>query len=76
METTGIGSAAIHELKDELLHWLCRYEEKLNEAEELMYWTAAAMRQADQTLANSPCCMCMPQIMEAYTWFDQAIKLS
>jgi hypothetical protein len=53
MEITTIGSDAIHELKDELVHWLRRYEEKLNEAEELLYRTAAAMRQADQTLADN-----------------------
>jgi Pre-toxin TG len=53
MEITGIGSDAIHELNDELVHWLHRYEEKLNEAEELLYRTAAAMHQADQTLADN-----------------------
>jgi Pre-toxin TG len=53
MEITTIGSDAIHELKDELVHWLRRYEEKLNEAEELLYRTAAAMRQTDQTLADN-----------------------
>ncbi|AEH48342.1 pre-toxin TG domain-containing protein [Parageobacillus thermoglucosidasius] len=53
MEIPGIGSAAIHELTDELIHWLDRYEEKLNEAEELLYRTAAAIRQADQTLADN-----------------------
>jgi hypothetical protein len=53
MEITGIGSDAIYELKDELIHWLDRYEEKLNEAEELLYRTAAAIRQADQTLADN-----------------------
>jgi hypothetical protein len=53
MEITTIGSDAIHELKDELIHWLRRYEEKLNEAEELLYRTAAAMRQTDQTLADN-----------------------
>ncbi|WP_420768690.1 pre-toxin TG domain-containing protein [Parageobacillus thermoglucosidasius] len=53
MEIPGIGSAAIQELTDELLHWLRRYEEKLNEAEELLYRTAAAIRQADQTLADN-----------------------
>jgi hypothetical protein len=52
MEITTIGSDSIHELKDELIHWLRRYEEKLNEAEELLYRTATAMRQADQTLAD------------------------
>ncbi|MGG3919286.1 pre-toxin TG domain-containing protein, partial [Parageobacillus thermoglucosidasius] len=53
MEIPGISSAAIHELTDELIHWLQRYEEKLNEAEELLYRTAAAIRQADQTLADN-----------------------
>ncbi|MED4906382.1 pre-toxin TG domain-containing protein [Parageobacillus thermoglucosidasius] len=53
MEIPGISSAAIHELTDELLYWLRRYEEKLNEAEELLYRTAAAIRQADQTLADN-----------------------
>jgi predicted nucleic acid-binding Zn-ribbon protein len=52
MEIPGIGSDAIHELKDDLVHWLDRYEEKLNEAEELLYRTAAAISQADQTLAD------------------------
>ena len=53
MEIPGIGSAAIRELTDELIHWLDRYEEKLNEAEELLYRTDAAIRQADQTLADN-----------------------
>jgi Pre-toxin TG len=53
IEIPGIGSDAIHELRDELLHWLRRYEEKLNEAEELLYRTAASIRQADQTLADN-----------------------
>jgi hypothetical protein len=35
MEIPGIGSDAIHELKDELVHGLHRYKEKLNEAEGL-----------------------------------------
>jgi hypothetical protein len=66
MEIPGIGSDAIHELKDELLHWLRRYEEKLNEAEELLYRTAAAMRQADQTLADS-----MKEFgLELLGWYD------
>jgi hypothetical protein len=47
MEIPGVGSDAINELKDELFHWLQRYEEKLNEAEELLYRTAAVMRQAE-----------------------------
>jgi 4-hydroxyphenylpyruvate dioxygenase-like putative hemolysin len=37
MEIPGVGSDAIDELKDELFHWLQRYEEKLNEAEELLF---------------------------------------
>lgn len=66
MEIPGIGSAAIHELKDELIHWLRRYEEKLNEAEELLYRTAAAMRQADQTLADN-----MKKFsLELLGWYD------
>jgi uncharacterized protein YukE len=66
MEIPGIGSAAIHELTDELVHWLHRYEEKLNEAEELLYRTAAAMRQADQTLADN-----MKEFgLELLGWYD------
>ncbi|BDG45867.1 pre-toxin TG domain-containing protein [Parageobacillus sp. KH3-4] len=66
MEIPGIGSAAIHELTDELLHWLRRYEEKLNEAEELLYRTAAAIRQADQTLADN-----MKEFgLELLGWYD------
>jgi Pre-toxin TG/ribonuclease len=66
MEIPGIGSAAIHELTDELVHWLHRYEEKLNEAEELLYRTAAAMRQADQTLADN-----MREFgLELLGWYD------
>jgi uncharacterized protein YukE len=66
MKIPGIGSATIHELKDELLHWLRRYEEKLNEAEELLYRTAAAMRQADQTLADN-----MKEFgLELLGWYD------
>jgi ElaB/YqjD/DUF883 family membrane-anchored ribosome-binding protein len=53
IEITGIGSDAIHELKDELVHWLHRYEEKLNEAEELLCRTAAAIRQADEMIADN-----------------------
>jgi Pre-toxin TG len=53
MKIPSISTAAIDSLKDELIHWLARYEEKLNEAEELLYRTAAAMRQADQTLADN-----------------------
>ncbi|QPA32240.1 pre-toxin TG domain-containing protein [Thermaerobacillus caldiproteolyticus] len=66
MEIPGIGSAAIHELTDELIHWLQRYEEKLNEAEELLYRTAAAIRQADQTLADN-----MKEFgLELLGWYD------
>jgi hypothetical protein len=66
MEIPGIGSDAIHELRDELLHWLRRYEEKLNEAEELLYRTAAAIRQADQTLADN-----MKEFgLELLGWYD------
>ncbi|BDG33623.1 hypothetical protein PthBH41_33350 [Parageobacillus thermoglucosidasius] len=53
MEIPGISTAAIDSLKDELIHWLDRYEEKLNEAEGLLYRTAAAMRQTDQTIADN-----------------------
>jgi 4-hydroxyphenylpyruvate dioxygenase-like putative hemolysin len=50
MKIPGISTDAIDSLRDELIHWLDRYEEKLNEAEELLYRTAAAIRQADQRL--------------------------
>jgi hypothetical protein len=53
MKIPGISTDAIDRLRDELIHWLDRYEEKLNEAEELLYRTAAAIRQADQTLADN-----------------------
>ncbi|BDG34384.1 hypothetical protein PcaKH15_02900 [Parageobacillus caldoxylosilyticus] len=66
IEITGIGSDAIYELKDELIHWLHCYEEKLNEAEELLYRTAAAIRQADQTLADN-----MKEFgLELLGWYD------
>jgi hypothetical protein len=66
MEIPGVGSGAIDELKDELFHWLQRYEEKLNEAEELLYRTAAVMRQADQTLADN-----MKEFgLELLGWYD------
>ncbi|BDG48942.1 pre-toxin TG domain-containing protein [Parageobacillus sp. KH3-4] len=66
MEIPGISTAAIDSFKDELLHWLQRYEEKLNEAEELLYRTAAAMRQADQTLADN-----MKEFgLELLGWYD------
>ncbi|BDG36342.1 pre-toxin TG domain-containing protein [Saccharococcus caldoxylosilyticus] len=66
MEIPGIGSDAIHEFKDELVYWLQIYEEKLNEAEELLYRTAAAIRQADQTLADN-----MTEFgLELLGWYD------
>jgi hypothetical protein len=66
MEIPGVGSGAIDELKDELFHRLQRYEEKLNEAEELLYRTAAVMRQADQTLADN-----MKEFgLELLGWYD------
>jgi Pre-toxin TG len=66
MKIPGISTAAIDSLKDELIHWLHRYEEKLNEAEELLYRTAAAMRQADQTLADNMKEFCL----ELSGWYD------
>ncbi|WP_370468116.1 pre-toxin TG domain-containing protein [Parageobacillus thermoglucosidasius] len=66
MEIPGISTAAIDSLRDELIHWLDRYEEKLNEAEELLYRTAAAIRQADQTLADN-----MKEFgLELLGWYD------
>jgi hypothetical protein len=66
MKIPGISTAAIDHLRDELIHWLDRYEEKLNEAEELLYRTAAAMRQADQTLADN-----MKEFgLELSGWYD------
>jgi hypothetical protein len=66
MEIPGISTAAIDSLRDELIHWLDRYEEKLNEAEELLYRTAAAIRQADQTLADN-----MKEFgLELSGWYD------
>ncbi|GMO00039.1 hypothetical protein PthstB1num2_20780 [Parageobacillus thermoglucosidasius] len=66
MKIPGISTAAIDSLRDELIHWLDRYEEKLNEAEELLYRTAAAMRQADQTLADN-----MKEFgLELLGWYD------
>jgi hypothetical protein len=66
MKIPGISTAAIDSLKDELIHWLDRYEEKLNEAEELLYRTAAAIRQADQTLADN-----MKEFgLELSGWYD------
>ncbi|ATO36861.1 hypothetical protein B1691_01610 [Geobacillus sp. 47C-IIb] len=66
MNLPGVSTPAIEELRDELVHWLRRYEEKLNEAEELLYRTAAAMRQADQTLADN-----MKEFgLELIGWYD------
>ncbi|MED4905411.1 pre-toxin TG domain-containing protein [Parageobacillus thermoglucosidasius] len=66
MEIPGISTDAIDSLRDELIHWLDRYEEKLNEAEELLYRTAAAIRQADQTLADN-----MKEFgLELSGWYD------
>jgi Pre-toxin TG len=66
MKIPGISTAAIDHLRDELIHWLDRYEEKLNEAEELLYRTAAAIRQADQTLADN-----MKEFgLELLGWYD------
>jgi hypothetical protein len=55
MEVRNCKSADSTRIKETWLlnHWLDRYEEKLNEAEELLYRTAAAIRQADQTLADN-----------------------
>ncbi|WP_278343304.1 RNase A-like domain-containing protein [Parageobacillus thermoglucosidasius] len=66
MKISGISTAAIDSLKDELIHWLDRYEGKLNEAEGLLYRTAAAMCQADQTLADN-----MKEFgLELLGWYD------
>ena len=66
MKIPGISTDAIDSLRDELIHWLDRYEEKLNEAEELLYRTAAAIRQADQTLADN-----MKEFgLELLGWYD------
>ncbi|OQP08551.1 hypothetical protein B1691_14810, partial [Geobacillus sp. 47C-IIb] len=66
MNLPGVSTPAIEELRDELVHWLKRYEDKLNEAEELLYRTAAAMRQADQTLADN-----MKELgLEFLGWYD------
>jgi hypothetical protein len=66
MKIPGISTAAIDSLRDELIHWLDRYEEKLNEAEELLYRTAVAIRQADQTLADN-----MKEFgLELSGWYD------
>ncbi|MED4968981.1 AHH domain-containing protein [Parageobacillus toebii] len=66
MKIPGISTDAIDRLRDELIHWLDCYEEKLNEAEELLYRTAAAIRQADQTLADN-----MKEFgLELSGWYD------
>ncbi|QSB49574.1 pre-toxin TG domain-containing protein [Parageobacillus toebii] len=66
MKIPGISTDAIDRLRDELIHWLDCYEEKLNEAEELLYRTAAAIRQADQTLADN-----MKEFgLELLGWYD------
>ncbi|MEB3750748.1 pre-toxin TG domain-containing protein [Geobacillus sp. FSL W8-0032] len=66
MDLPGVSTPAIEALRDELVHWLKRYEDKLNEAEELLYRTAAAMRQADQTLADN-----MKEFgLELLGWYD------
>ncbi|WP_156936151.1 pre-toxin TG domain-containing protein [Anoxybacteroides tepidamans] len=66
MDLPGVSTPAIEALRDELVHWLRRYEDKLNEAEELLYRTAAAMRQADQTLADN-----MKEFgLELLGWYD------
>ncbi|BBW97949.1 hypothetical protein GsuE55_27820 [Geobacillus subterraneus] len=66
MDLLGVSTPAIEALRDELIHWLRRYEEKLNEAEELLYRTAAAMRQADETLADN-----MKEVgFELLGWYD------
>ncbi|WP_051529945.1 RNase A-like domain-containing protein [Anoxybacteroides tepidamans] len=66
MDLPGVSTPAIKALRDELVHWLQRYEDKLNEAEELLYRTAAAMRQADQTLADN-----MKEFgLELLGWYD------
>jgi Pre-toxin TG len=66
LKIPGISTDAIDHLRDELIHWLDRYEEKLNEAEELLYRTAAAIRQADQTLADN-----MKEFgLELSGWYD------
>ncbi|MDE8565582.1 pre-toxin TG domain-containing protein [Anoxybacillus rupiensis] len=66
MALPGVSTPAIEALRDELVHWLRRYEDKLNEVEELLYRTAAAMRQADQTLADN-----MKEFgLELLGWYD------
>ncbi|MEB3751157.1 hypothetical protein EP10_001998 [Geobacillus icigianus] len=66
MDLPGVSTPAIEVLRDELVHWLKRYEDKLNEAEELLYRAAAAMRQADETLADN-----MKEFgLELLGWYD------
>ncbi|WP_231559882.1 pre-toxin TG domain-containing protein [Geobacillus icigianus] len=66
MDLPGVSTPAIEALRDELIHWLRCYEQKLNEAEELLYRTAAAMRQADQTIADN-----MKEFgLELLGWYD------
>ncbi len=66
MDLPGVSTPAMEALRDELVHWLRRYEDKLNEAEELLYRTAAAMRQADQTIADN-----MKEFsLELLDWYD------
>ncbi|BBW98613.1 pre-toxin TG domain-containing protein [Geobacillus icigianus] len=66
MDLPGVSTPAIEALRDELVHWLKRYEDKLNEAEELLYRTAAAMHQADETLADN-----MKEFgLELLGWYD------
>ncbi|MEB3749708.1 hypothetical protein EP10_000547 [Geobacillus icigianus] len=66
MDLPGVSTPAIEALREELIHWLWCYEQKLNEAEELLYRTAAAMRQADETLADN-----MKEFgLELLGWYD------
>ncbi|WP_369824141.1 pre-toxin TG domain-containing protein [Anoxybacillus sp. UARK-01] len=66
MDLPGVSTPDMEAMRDELVHWLRRYEDKLNEAEELLYRTAAAMRQADQTIADN-----MKEFgLELLGWYD------
>ncbi len=66
MDLPGVSTPAIEALREELIHWLRCYEQKLNEAEELLYRTAAAMRQADETLTDN-----MKEFgLELLGWYD------
>ncbi|BBW98642.1 pre-toxin TG domain-containing protein [Geobacillus icigianus] len=66
MDLPGVSTPAIEALWDELVHWLKRYEDKLNEAEELLYRAAAAMHQVDETLADN-----MKEFgLELLGWYD------